>query len=136
MKGVTGHLLPTHADARGMLHAFEEGGALRFQPARVFFISRCPPDAVRACHAVSAHQALVVLGGQVTLDLDNGEEQMSLVLGGPEQLLTLEPGVWLRARDFSPDAVLMVASSQRYADVRYFDTPQPGLMFEHGATSG
>jgi hypothetical protein len=128
MKGVTLHTLAAHTDARGTLHALERGGPLRFQPERIFIISECPTDAVRACHAVSGHQALMLLNGRVDIDLDNGAEQCTFTLPGPHQLLALEPGVWLRLRDFSPDAILMVASSKRYAEVRYFDTPQPDLM--------
>jgi hypothetical protein len=128
MKGVTLHTLPTHGDARGSLHAFERGGPLCFQPDRIFIISECPTDAVRACHAVSGHQALMLLNGRVDIDLDNGAEQSTLKLSGPHQLLVLQPGVWLRLRDFSPGAILMVASSKRYAEVRYFDSPQPDLM--------
>lgn len=130
MRGVALHTLPTHRDGRGALHAFERGSPLCFQPERIFIISACPTDAVRACHAVSGHQALMLFNGQVQIDLDNGREQSTVTLSGPDQLLVLEPGVWLRLRDFSPAALLMVASSKRYADIRYFDTPQPELMLE------
>lgn len=128
MRGVERHNLSGHADHRGMLHVLEQDGPLPFAIARVFWIQGCPPGASRASHAVTAQQALVAIAGTVTVDLDNGNERLQTRLAAAADLLVVQAGVWVRLHDFSTDAVVMVASSQRFADVRYFDAPQPSLI--------
>lgn len=128
MKGVRWLPLATHEDVRGELRVCEWGNPLDFRPARVFFISRCPPDAVRACHAVSSPLGLVALAGSVQVDLDNGEAQETYRLADPGTLLALQAGVWLRLHAFTPDACLMVLSAQIFEEVRYYDQPQPALI--------
>ncbi|MCE9630405.1 MAG: FdtA/QdtA family cupin domain-containing protein [Planctomycetia bacterium] len=127
MRGVELIPLVGHVDQRGVLHAFESGSSLPFELARIFTLQGCPPDAVRACHAVTAHQAIVALTGGATADIDNGSERQTVRLEHAAEALLLWPGVWLRLRLFSAGTVLLVASSQRFADVHYFDTPQPHL---------
>ena len=127
MRGVERQPLVRHADPRGVLHAFEQDGPLSFTIRRVFCITQCAPHADRGCHAVTAYQALLAAHGSVSVDLDNGSERMDVRLTAAE-LLVVWPGVWLRLHGFSSDAVLVVASSQTFAAVRYFDTPQPGLL--------
>ncbi len=127
MRGVERISVAGHADDRGVLRAFERGDSLPFELARVFILQDCPPDAVRACHAVTAQQAIVALTGAATVDLDNGSERQTVRLESAAEALLLWPGVWLRLRLFSADTVILVASSQRFSDVRYFDTPQPHL---------
>jgi hypothetical protein len=128
MRGIDRHTLSGHADHRGVLHALEQTGPLAFPIARVFWIQGCPPGTSRANHAVTAHQALVAIAGAVTVDLDNGSERLQMRLVATDDLLVVQAGVWVRLHDFSADAVVMVASSQRFADVRYFDAPQPSLL--------
>jgi hypothetical protein len=128
MRGVERHTLSGHADHRGMLHVLEQDGPLPFAIARVFWIQGCPPGASRASHAVTAQQALVAITGTVTVDLDNGNERLQTRLAAADDLLVVQAGVWVRLHDFSTDAVVMVASSQRFANVRYFDAPQPSLI--------
>ncbi len=128
MKGVRWLSLASHADARGELRVCELGNPLDFKPARVFFISRCPPGSVRACHAVSSPLGLVALTGSLQVDLDNGESVQTHHLADPGTLLALQAGVWLRLSAFTPDACLMVLSAQTFKEVRYFDRPQPALI--------
>lgn len=128
MRGVEHHSVAGHADGRGVLHSFEEGGPLPFAIARVFTIQGCGADTERACHAVTAHQALVAVAGGVTADLDNGSVRSQVRLERPDDVLVIRPGVWVRLHGFAAGTVLLVASSQRFADVRYFATPQPGLV--------
>lgn len=128
MRGVRTHPVAVHNDSRGELRPLEYGNPLDFMPARVFVISGCPPDAVRACHALSAKLALVALVGSVQLELDNGAERATRMLTGSTEVLMLDAGVWLRLSRFSPDAQLMVVCAETYRAVRYFDAPQPDLI--------
>jgi WxcM-like, C-terminal len=124
--------LHRHGDPRGSLIAFGNDTGLPFDVKNVYFIHECPPDAVRAEHAVSHHEAIVALSSAVTVDLDNGSERESMRLTGPEAALVVCPGVWLRLREFTPETRLVVLSSVAYGEMRHFPEPQPSLMDEAG----
>ena len=72
--------------------------------------------------------ALLALRGSVTIDFDIVSEQLTLELARPDRLVCVEPGVWLRMRNFSVDALVAVASSSYYAETTYSDFPQPALL--------
>jgi hypothetical protein len=129
ISGVELRRVKTHRDARGELAAFESGDELGFELRRVFYIRANPVDAVRAEHAVSADELIVVLAGGVTVDLDNGVERQTLCLGDIGCALLVRAGVWLRLRNFEPATVLMVLASLSYGETRYFERPQPALLF-------
>ena len=128
MKGVRWETVTSHADARGELRPLEFGNPLDFLPARIFVISHCPPEAVRASHAVSSQLALVALIGSVRVTLDNGEARETFTLSSPDRTLLLQPGIWLQLSAFSADCQLMVIASETFGAVRYYDQAEPGLM--------
>jgi hypothetical protein len=120
--------LQDHTDARGRLFVLDRQGCLPFEPKRVFYIVDCPSQTVRAEHSVSCHEALVAVHGNVTIDLDNGTQQTTLRLDRPDQALYVYPGVWMRLRAFSPDAVLLVIASETYENTTVVDAPRPELL--------
>jgi dTDP-4-dehydrorhamnose 3,5-epimerase-like enzyme len=120
--------LPTHADSRGCLIALDRDQSLPFEVRRVFCMSRASPKTIRGEHATSAHLALVALQGLVEVDLDNGRKHASTCLARTDEALCVHAGVWLRLRSFSSEAIVLVAASQLYANVVYFDRPQPELL--------
>lgn len=128
MQGVELIDLPRHSDRRGSLVAVEGGAFLPFEVRRVFFIWDVPQSVARAEDSMSAHEALVALQGEVTIDLDNGREKLSIRLSRPDQALCVHAGVWLRMRDFSPQAMIMAASSKKHADTERFSEPKPDLL--------
>jgi hypothetical protein len=120
--------LPQHADARGCLIALDREQSLPFDVRRVFCMYQTPQDTVRGEHATSAHLALVALQGAVEVDLDNGREQASLRLTQTDEALCVHAGVWLRLRHFANETIVLVAASQLYTDVVYFDRPNSELL--------
>lgn len=118
--------LEVHRDHRGGLVAFDQMQGLPFELQRIFYIFDVPDGVMRANHAVSSHLLLTVPFGSVTATCDNGERSQIFILEGPHIALHLEPGILLELTDFSPQSFLLVASSQIYADVRYFDKPMFG----------
>jgi hypothetical protein len=118
----------THVDSRGELTALDSGSNLGFALQRVFFIRVDHPSTIRAEHACSAEQVIMVLSGAVSVDIENGRERRTLRLVQGRRALWLSAGMWLRMRDFLTGTVLSVAASQTYADTVYFDTPQPDLI--------
>lgn len=127
MKGVSVIDLVSHADQRGRLTVFDPR-QLPFEVRHVFFIHDVPGSAVRGEHAGSADEALIAIQGDVLVDLDNGEEQMTVHLARPDQVLYIHAGVYLQLRKFSPQAILLAVASQPYDDWLRFDEPQPQLL--------
>ena len=128
MTGVTVIGLDAHSDERGTLVVLEPPTGLPFVARRVFFISASSPDVSRGGHALNCDELLVVPQGALTLDLDNGEERMSLRVSDPMTAVWLRAGVWLRLRDISPGAVVAVMSPALYAETVRFDAPQPHML--------
>lgn len=121
--GITLSNYVMHQDDRGTLGVLESGSGVSFAIKRVFYIKPTSTATVRAEHAVSATQALVALSGSVTVDVDNGSEQQTIMLHPDQSVLTIMPGVWLRLRDCAPDSIVLVISSLAYAETAYSSVP-------------
>jgi hypothetical protein len=120
--------VPRHTDPRGSLIALDRDQSLPFDVQRVYWICQSSAGAVRGEHATSAHCALVALEGVVEVRVDNGQDRDDIRLSGTDQVLCLHAGVWLRLSNFSHGALVLVASSQRYAESSYYDRPIPELL--------
>ncbi len=110
-------------DARGALVAFDRGPGLPFELKRVFCIYDVPHMVGRADHAVSSQSMLVALAGSVHVSLDNATQQQTFILTDPALGLFVDAGVLIKLESFHDRAVLMVLSSELYADVEYADQP-------------
>jgi WxcM-like, C-terminal len=128
MRGVRLIDLDRHVDPRGSLIAFAGDSPLPFEIKNAYFILDCPPDAVRAEHALSGHTALIVFHRGVTVDLDSGTERGSLRLTGPDRALIIRAGVWFRLSEFEQQTALVVLTSEAHADMTRFDQPVPALL--------
>ena len=113
-----------HTDERGSLVSLDRQSGLPFDPLRVFYIFDCSPEAERGGHAVSAEMVLLAIRGNVVLDVDNGCQRARLTLDNPTHGVLVLPGVWIRLSQFAIGTVLLVASAERFANVKYFSTPQ------------
>lgn len=132
MRGVVIVDLPRFSDARGHLVALEGGRYLPFEVCRIFVVWGTPAGTARGEDSMSCHEALMAVQGAVTVDVDNGQQQMSVRLTRPEQLLCLHAGVWVRMRDFSPEAIVLAAASRKHADTLRYPSPKPALLCGEG----
>jgi hypothetical protein len=119
---------PLHASDSGALVALDRNQNLPFKVQRLFVIFACPEDATRAAHSSTTHQAILAVQGSVTVDLDNGREQATLVLDSVDRVLCIHAGVWLRLRNFSPATIIVVAASKLFSETEYFDRPKTELL--------
>jgi hypothetical protein len=133
LRGVELVGLDRHSDPRGSLLAFDGDTRLPFEVKNVYFILECPPDAVRAEHAVSDFEAIIALSSAVTIDMDNGSERESMRLTGPETALIVSPGVWLRLREFTAETRLVVLAARAHEEMKRFTEPQPRLVDDAGS---
>jgi hypothetical protein len=127
IRGVTVFSVQAHQDERGELAVLEAGSNLEFTLKRAFYIKVESSHVTRAEHACSCKQVMIALIGGVTIDIDNGTEQQSVTLAG-DQAVCIQPGIWLRLRDFIPGTVILVAANQLYAETTYYDRPQTHLI--------
>ena len=130
MRGVELIELAGDADQVGRLTVLAPG-RFPFDPRNLFFISDVPRDAVRGEHSSSSDEVLIATKGNLSVDLDNGQERTTIYLNRPDQALCIGAGVYLRLRGFAPGAVLMVLASKEYSASSRFDGPQPELLDMH-----
>lgn len=107
--------LPETTQPRGRLIALELGDALPFTPRRAFLVYDVPRGELRGCHAHrDLEEVLIAVGGQVTVDLDDGNEQASAVLDHPALALHIPPRIWAVQRGFQAETTLVVLASHAY----------------------
>lgn len=123
IEGVEFVALQAHTDERGKLIILEEHKGLPFIPRRIFYITQPDITCTRACHSGSSEELINVLSGSVTVDFDNGTQQTTMHLTDNGNAVWIRPGVWLRLKNFSPDAIVVVAASLTYAETIHFDYP-------------
>lgn len=119
-----------HADHRGRLSLLEYPSGLPFVAKRIFTLTECPADTVRAEHSNPADQVITVPNGAVHVELDNGHETMDYRLEKSGNALWIRAGVWLRLRRFEPQTVVLILSPIEYNASAQFDAPQPDKIVE------
>ncbi|GBR75520.1 protein cupin-like super family [Candidatus Termititenax persephonae] len=111
--------LPTYRDGRGSLTVVEK--ILPFEIKRIYYIYNCA-DLPRGGHRhKKAIQALICLKGSCAVDWNNGQAKGTVDLNQPDQVLIVLPEDYHVMRDFTPEAVLLVISSEYFAAEDYID---------------
>ncbi|MEK9177347.1 MAG: FdtA/QdtA family cupin domain-containing protein [Patescibacteria group bacterium] len=105
--------------ARGSITVFERG--LPFSVKRVYAIHGVTDlRAVRGGHAHKKNdQALFMLKGALTLNLDDGVIQESVRVAAGEAGVLLRPMLWHSMSDFTEDAIALVLASEPYDESDY-----------------
>jgi hypothetical protein len=104
--------LVTYADDRGSLTVMER--EIPFAIRRVFYMYGCA-DSSRGGHRHLAEiQGLVCVAGSCAVDWHDGSRKGTICLDKPDQVLILQPHEWRVMHSFTPDAVLLVVSSELY----------------------
>jgi UDP-2-acetamido-3-amino-2,3-dideoxy-glucuronate N-acetyltransferase len=120
VRGVRLIPLDRHEDLRGHLAVAQRGGALPFEPQRVFFVHHVPSREVRGAHAHRRlQQLLICAAGQCSVVLDDGRQRQEFPLDGPDFALLVPALVWGIQYRFSADATLVVLASEAYDDAEY-----------------
>jgi hypothetical protein len=112
--------LPETADLRGRLMFAEEERHIPFRVRRVFAIYQVPAGQTRGAHAHrTCHQFILMLAGGSTISIDEGAKTCEERLDRPTQGLYVPPLVWIELRDFTPDAVCLVLTSEHFDQADY-----------------
>ncbi|MCL6557015.1 MAG: FdtA/QdtA family cupin domain-containing protein [Burkholderiales bacterium] len=112
--------LPTFNDSRGSLTVLER--ALPFEIARIYWIYGANGQTRGGHRHKVTRQALIAINGSVSLYLNDGVTEETVVLSEPSQCLLVEPKVW-HTMTFGENAVLLVLASHPYDRTDYIDTP-------------
>ena len=115
------YTLTNFGDDRGGLIPLEIGRNAPFEVRRAFYIFDTKPSTTRGAHANRASQfVMVAVAGSCTVHIDNGRgEKSTVTLDHPNQALWLDRIVWKEMVDFSPAAILLVLSDEKYDETEY-----------------
>ena len=107
--------MPKVVDMRGCLSFGEIDAQLPFVPKRYFLVYGVPSQEVRGEHAHSElHEFLVCAHGSCSVVLDDGQLRDEVTLDDPSIGLYVPPRVWRIHYKYTPDAVLLVLTSDVY----------------------
>lgn len=111
---------PTYTNETGTLSFFESERHIPFDIRRVYYIYDVQGNSRRGFHAHrDLQQVLFCIHGSCKLLLDNGTEQVNVLLDNPAEGLLIENPIWREMYDFSPGAVLLVMASHYYDEADY-----------------
>lgn len=112
--------LQKHGDDRGSLVALEDQRNVPFSIKRAYYLFGTKEGVRRGFHAhKKLQQMAIVVRGQCRFHLDDGKEQVELLLDNPAQGLMIPPGLWHEMYDFSSDCVLLVLANEHYDESDY-----------------
>lgn len=121
---------PTYTNETGTLSFFESERHIPFDIRRVYYIYDVQGNSRRGFHAHrDLQQVLFCIHGSCKLLLDNGSEQVNVLLDDPAEGLLIENPIWREMYDFSPGAVLLVMASQYYDEADYIRAYDEFLAF-------
>lgn len=112
--------LPTFEDPRGALTVLEN--ALPFPVVRMYWIYGADGQLRGGHRHTYTRQALAAVHGHVSMYMNDGISEETILLDHPSKCLLVEPKDW-HTMEFSKDAVLLVLSSHTYDRSEYIDTP-------------
>lgn len=106
---------PEQRDLRGSLIAVEVEESLPFDVKRFFFVFGVPNVHVRGAHSHrQCHQFLVCVSGSMSVLVDDGVNQTSVSLAGPQHGVYVPPMVWSVQYKHSENTTLLVLASHAY----------------------
>ena len=107
-------------DPRGNLTVAEGCKDVPFDVKRVYWVYDVPAGENRGGHAHKQCQEFIIaLSGSFHVTLDNGREQVTVLLYHPYQGLFVDTSTWRTLDDFSSGAVCLVLASDPFDEADY-----------------
>ncbi|MBE5907625.1 MAG: hypothetical protein E7278_02170 [Lachnospiraceae bacterium] len=104
----------------GILGTFETDAIPGFVVKRMIYIYDVPEGAVRANHAcMNASLVFIAMAGSVQLEIECEGVQKKYMLGDNRHAIYVPPASWVKAYDFTSDAILVVLSDVQYRNCNY-----------------
>ena len=110
--------VPTFKDERGAISVMDK--ELPFQVKRVFWLHHINDGKDRGAHALlDSSEIIVAVHGSFVIDLDDTENQISVLLDSPDKGLIIRPGVWFRTHSYKNDGVSLIIAEEEYSRDKY-----------------
>ena len=107
-------------DPRGNLTVAEGCKDVPFDVKRVYWVYDVPAGENRGGHAhKQCLEFIIALSGSFHVTLDNGREQVTVLLNHPYQGLFVDTRTWRTLDDFSSGAVCLVLASETFDEADY-----------------
>ena len=110
--------IPTFRDSRGALAVLD--GVLPFEIRRTYWIYGADSQERGGHRHHVTRQALVAIAGSVSVYMNDGIEEKTIVLNSPDRCLLVEPKDW-HTMTFGAGAILLVLSSHPYEKSDYIE---------------
>jgi len=112
--------LPCYGEKDGKLTAFESMFIPEFSVNRIFYIYDVPGGMQRADHAcMNSRIVLIAISGSVNISMEVDGSVEEYLLDRKNKALMVPAGAWIKAYNFSSDAVLLGLSELNYNDCIY-----------------
>lgn len=113
--------LPTYTDTRGSLTVLDK--VLPFEIKRIYWIYDLTGDPRAQHRHHKSRQGLICLQGGCEIIIRKYDQEESISLTRPDQLLLLEPDDWHETRLFQPGTVMLLIASHHYEPEDYIKEP-------------
>lgn len=108
------------AEIDGKLTFWESEKDIPFDIKRIFYIQNVPTGCVRANHASSNSDFLLIaIVGEISVTLENNKGKEIYLLNNSSEGLLVPRMTWMKTHDFSENAILLVVSDKEYKDTNY-----------------
>lgn len=112
--------LPSFEEHDGKLSTFESEMIPGFNVQRMIYIYDVPEGEERANHAcMNASLIFIAISGSVTLSIECGGIEKEYRLDDKNHAVYVPPASWIRANNFTEDAVLIGLSDKQYKNCNY-----------------
>ena len=110
--------VPTFTDERGAISVLDK--ELPFQVKRVCWLHHIQEGKDRGAHALlDSSEIMVSVHGSFVVELDDTENQISILLDDPKKGLIIRPGVWFRTHSYKDDGISLILAEEEYARNKY-----------------
>lgn len=101
-------------------HHSKKDKTIPFKMKKVLSITGMKDSDKRGGHTHhKTHQILICTSGQCVVDLEDGENKMSVTLNKSNQGLLLYPYIWHEMHSFSANTTLLVIADREYDEKEY-----------------
>lgn len=119
---------PVFTDERGTLTFAESEGKIPFCIQRIFWIYGVEKGKTRGGHSHNVcAQAIFAMHGSFDIDISDGKTMCTLHLDSPANGILIPAQVWSELKNFTDDAVCMVACSHHFDAEDYISDYQEYL---------
>lgn len=102
-------------DKRGTLSFVEAQDKIPFEVKRLFWIYNVKEGMSRGGHAhKKCKQAIVAVKGCFDIYITDLKHEINLKMDKPNQIVIIPEGIWCELKNFTEDAVALVATSEHF----------------------